>query len=309
MRGVRRRLAAAFASVPGPIARVAASRDSRAPTSARGGQSITPSTPPFDLGRPDAVGVALASLARLAVRCTHREAGDRRRLAPTRLSPLLDLEKPRARRTTERTGGCARVDPRAIDREPPLGCASDPRRTAEAGNFRQSVDCRQVNPTASAPAVTDVAGLPRQPQEPGDGRRPVRRADSDVPATVRTGHPRARPSTDRDGTFAAVATTVAGMNIQAIRTAPRSPWQNAYVERVIGSIRRDCLDHVIVASEAGLRRVLSDYIAYYMRFARISRWRRTARCLDPSNRHCSAASWRRRKWAAFITATIASRRR
>jgi hypothetical protein len=99
------------------------------------------------------------------------------------------------------------------------------------------------------------------------------------------------------------------MNIQAIRTAPRSPWQNAYVERVIGSIRRDCLDHVIVASEAGLRRVLSDYIAYYMRFARISRWRRTARCLDPSNRHWSDASWRRRKSAAFITATIASRRR
>src|SRR5688572_8548054 len=43
---------------------------------------------------------------------------------------------------------------------------------------------------------------------------------------------------DRDGAFAAVATTVAGMHIQSIRTAPRSPWQNAYVERVIGSIRR-----------------------------------------------------------------------
>jgi putative transposase len=53
---------------------------------------------------------------------------------------------------------------------------------------------------------------------------------------------------DRDGAFAAVATTVAAMNIQAVRTAPRSPWQNAYVERVIGSIRRECLDHVIVAN-------------------------------------------------------------
>ena len=70
---------------------------------------------------------------------------------------------------------------------------------------------------------------------------------------------------DRDGACAAAATTVAGMNIQAIRTAPRSPWQNADVERVIGSIRRECLDHVIVASEAGLRWVLADYIAYYMR--------------------------------------------
>ena len=68
---------------------------------------------------------------------------------------------------------------------------------------------------------------------------------------------------DRDSVFAEVATTIAGMNIQAVRTAPRSPWQNAYVERVIGSIRRECLDHVIVANEAGLQRVLETYFAYY----------------------------------------------
>jgi putative transposase len=68
---------------------------------------------------------------------------------------------------------------------------------------------------------------------------------------------------DRDGAFAAVATTVTHMNIEAVRTAPRSPWQNAYVERVIGSIRRECLDHIIVANEAGLRRVLTGYVAYY----------------------------------------------
>ena len=55
------------------------------------------------------------------------------------------------------------------------------------------------------------------------------------------------------------------MNIQTVRTVPRSPWQNAYVERLIGSIRRECLDHVIVAHEAGLRRVLARYVAYYMR--------------------------------------------
>ena len=55
------------------------------------------------------------------------------------------------------------------------------------------------------------------------------------------------------------------MNIQAVRTAPRSPWQNAYVERVIGSIRRECLDHVIVLNAAGLHRVLRAYTAYYLR--------------------------------------------
>jgi hypothetical protein len=51
---------------------------------------------------------------------------------------------------------------------------------------------------------------------------------------------------DRDSVFAEVATTIAAMNTEAVsvRTAPRSPWQNAYAERVIGSIRRECLDHV-----------------------------------------------------------------
>jgi putative transposase len=70
---------------------------------------------------------------------------------------------------------------------------------------------------------------------------------------------------DRDAVFTAVASTVAGMGIQAVRTAPRSPWQNGHVERVIGSIRHECLDHVIVANAVGLHRVLTDYVAYYMR--------------------------------------------
>ena len=55
------------------------------------------------------------------------------------------------------------------------------------------------------------------------------------------------------------------MNIQAVRTAPRSPWQNAYVERVIGSIRRECLDHMIVMNTAGLHRMITNYVAYNVR--------------------------------------------
>jgi putative transposase len=43
----------------------------------------------------------------------------------------------------------------------------------------------------------------------------------------------------------------------------QSPWQNGYVERVIGSIRRECLDHMVVFGERHLRRVLKDYLAYY----------------------------------------------
>jgi putative transposase len=68
---------------------------------------------------------------------------------------------------------------------------------------------------------------------------------------------------DRDCAFAALATTASSMGIEEIRTAPRSPWQNAYAERLIGSIRRECLDHVIVVNETGLVRVLSRYLAYY----------------------------------------------
>jgi putative transposase len=70
---------------------------------------------------------------------------------------------------------------------------------------------------------------------------------------------------DRDGAFAATATTLVGMRVETVRTAPRSPWQNAYVERIIGSIRRECLNHVVVVNEAGLRRVLAGYVAYYVR--------------------------------------------
>jgi putative transposase len=53
------------------------------------------------------------------------------------------------------------------------------------------------------------------------------------------------------------------MGITEVVTAPRSPWQNAYVERVIGSIRRECLDYIVICNERHLRRVLSSYVDYY----------------------------------------------
>ena len=58
-----------------------------------------------------------------------------------------------------------------------------------------------------------------------------------------------------DTAFAAWATTATAIGINEVITAAHSPWQNAYAERLIGSIRRECLDHVIVANERGLRRV------------------------------------------------------
>ena len=49
---------------------------------------------------------------------------------------------------------------------------------------------------------------------------------------------------------------VAGMQIEEVIISPRSPWQNPYVERLIGTVRRECLDHVIILSEEHLRRIL-----------------------------------------------------
>ena len=56
---------------------------------------------------------------------------------------------------------------------------------------------------------------------------------------------------------------LAGLGIKEIVTAPQSPWQNPYAERVIGSIRRECLDHLIVLGENHLRQILCEYVRYY----------------------------------------------
>lgn len=69
---------------------------------------------------------------------------------------------------------------------------------------------------------------------------------------------------DRDGAYGQVfKRRIGAMGIRDRPTAPRSPWQNAYVERLIGSIRRECLDHLIIIGEAHLRHVLRAYAAYY----------------------------------------------
>jgi putative transposase len=69
---------------------------------------------------------------------------------------------------------------------------------------------------------------------------------------------------DRDGIYgASFRQRVQHMGIEEVLIAPRSPWQNPYVERLIGSMRRECLDHVVVLHERHLRRLLTDYCLYY----------------------------------------------
>jgi putative transposase len=69
---------------------------------------------------------------------------------------------------------------------------------------------------------------------------------------------------DRDRIFGHEFTKqVKDMGIKQVLSAPRSPWQRAYVERVIGTLRRECLDHVIVFNEASLYRHVKSFVAYY----------------------------------------------
>jgi transposase InsO family protein len=69
---------------------------------------------------------------------------------------------------------------------------------------------------------------------------------------------------DRDASYGHLVTRrLAAMGIRDRPTAPRSPWQNGHVERLIGSLRRECLDHVVVLGEAHLSRILNTYASYY----------------------------------------------
>jgi transposase InsO family protein len=69
---------------------------------------------------------------------------------------------------------------------------------------------------------------------------------------------------DRDRSYGHTVTRrLAAMGIRDHPTAPRSPWQNGHAERLIGSIRRECLDHIVVLGEAHLRRILAAYATYY----------------------------------------------
>lgn len=69
---------------------------------------------------------------------------------------------------------------------------------------------------------------------------------------------------DRDAIYgAAFQKRIHAMGIEQVLSAPRSPWQNPFVERLIGTLRRDCLDHVVALNECHLRRIVARYFDYY----------------------------------------------
>jgi hypothetical protein len=69
---------------------------------------------------------------------------------------------------------------------------------------------------------------------------------------------------DRDTSYGPVfRDRVQVLGIEEVVTAPRTPWENPYVERLIGSVRRECLDHIIIFNERHLHHVLSRYFQYH----------------------------------------------
>src|SRR4030095_10913337 len=101
---------------------------------------------------------------------------------------------------------------------------------------------------------------------------------------------------DRDGIYGTrFVRRVRSLGIEEKVIAPMSPWQNPIVERLIGSIRRECLDRVIVLNDRHLRKLLADYGEYYHRIYLTDRWDRMHRLLGRSS-HPSAGRWWSFRW-------------
>jgi len=179
-----------------------------------------------------------------------------------------------------------------------MGRTADPWRIVDARDRRRGINRRQVYGPAPPTTVPRLEDFPAQSRCRDRVHRSVRSAHNLVQAALWPGNPSPRSQAvvsirvtnnptaewiagqvtdafpwneaprhllrDRDGAFGPVYTRrIRAMRIRDHPTAPRSPWQNGHVERVIGSIRRESLDHLIVFDEAHLRRVLKNYASYY----------------------------------------------
>jgi putative transposase len=183
---------------------------------------------------------------------------------------------------------------------PYWGCASHPRRAPQAWHRHRRAYRLPTHAEAPPPALSDLAGVPRQPHRRLGLHRLLHRAHRAPSGPVRSRRPRSPPPRvvhfivtehptaqwtanqivntfpddsapvyrlrDRDRVYGQqFRHCVNGMGIAEVLTAPHSPWQNPFAERLIGSIRRECLNHVLVLSERHLRRLLTAYFAYYHR--------------------------------------------
>jgi transposase InsO family protein len=224
-------------------------------------------------------------------------ARDARALAQGRLSALLALEIASSGRAAASRDGAARIDPAAEHREPTLGRATHSRllklgfEVAQSSVAKYMVK-RRVPPSQGwrtflhnhAPdiAAMDLFVVPTIGFDLLYAFVIVRLGRRDLVWINVSANPTAewvaRQITeafpwneaprymirDRDRIYGAVVTRrLRAMGIRDRPITPASPWQNAFAERLIGSIRRECVDHVIVLGEAHLRRILKSYALYY----------------------------------------------
>jgi transposase InsO family protein len=97
---------------------------------------------------------------------------------------------------------------------------------------------------------------------------------------------------DRDASYGqAVTKRLSAMGIRDHPTAPRSPWQNGHAERLIGSIRRECLDCIVVFGEAHLRRILAAYTGYYNELRTHLSLSKDSPAYRPIHRYGRIAAW------------------
>ena len=136
--------------------------------------------------------------------------------------------------------------------------------TNHVSQFASSTSSRcRPRPSACCSSSWSVARPP--PHRPRERHgAPDRRVDrAAAPRGLAVGHGPAFPAPGPRRDLRPGSGDRAGMGVEEVLTAPRSPWQNPFVERVIGSIRRECLDHVIIWNERALRRHLRRYLVYY----------------------------------------------
>jgi putative transposase len=245
------------------------------------------------------MGLALWSMGRMALGSAHRQTGNRYRVAPQGISTVLDLEVRRGHPGRPPVSKEFRKLIRKMNRENPLWGA--PRIHGEL--LKLGIDIgetsvskymiRRRNPPSQTwrtflenhvktTVSIDFFTVPTIRFQmlyvflvlAHDRRRILHFNVTAHPTAEWTGQQlrEAFPFEevpryvlrDRDGIFGADFTKeVRNLGIEEVLSAPRSPWQRAYIERVIGSIRRECIDHVIVFNEETLRRHMKSYVQYY----------------------------------------------
>src|SRR5882757_10039426 len=215
-------------------------------------------------------------------------------MAPRRLPLILAMEIESAGWQADSSVGDPQAYPRDEHCQSAVGSAADPWRTPQARHRYRTDQRGQVHGQAKRPAIARLEDVPSQS---------CRRHRRDVPTIsfrllyglLIVGHGRrqilwfgvtAHPTAewianqiteacgweqaprylirDRDGAYGEVfIRRLRSMGIRDRPTSPRAPWENGYAERLIGSIRRECLDHVVVFSERHLRHLLLSYMKYY----------------------------------------------